>query len=93
MKIRFYNFVVLSVLLFGGMLLAYSSQTLQVASENFKCLKCHKGSRSLSNIVVEKDIKTAEDLRFYVRKGPKSGLHITVPEADLEKAIQYLNLK
>ena len=61
--------------------------------ENFKCLKCHKGSKSLPNIVKKKKITSAEELRFLVKKGPKSGLHITVPDEDLEKAIQYLDLK
>ncbi len=61
--------------------------------ENFKCLKCHKGSKSLPNIAKKRKITSAEKLRFLVKKGPKSGLHITVPDEDLEKAIQYLNLK
>lgn len=62
-------------------------------SKNFKCLKCHKGSKSLPNIVKKRKITSAEELRFLVKKGPKSGLHITIPDKDLEKAIQYLNLK
>ena len=61
--------------------------------ENFKCLKCHKGSKSLPNIVKKKKITSAKELRFLVKKGPKSGLHLTVPDEDLEKAIQYLDLK
>ena len=61
--------------------------------ENFKCLKCHKGSKSLPNIVKKKKITSAKELKFLVKKGPKSGLHLTVPDEDLEKAIQYLNLK
>ncbi len=61
--------------------------------ESFKCLKCHKGSKSLENLVKEKGINSAEKLRYLIRKGPKSGLHVTVPDEDLEKAIQYLNLK
>jgi hypothetical protein len=44
-------------------------------------------------MVTEKNITSAEDLRILIRKGPKSGLHITVPDEDLEKAIQYLDLK
>ena len=61
--------------------------------ENFKCLKCHKGSKSLPNIVKKKKITSAKELKFLVKKGPKSGLHLTVPDEDLEKAIQYLDLK
>ncbi len=61
--------------------------------KNFKCLKCHKGSKSLENLVKEKNINSAEKLKYLIREGPKSGLHITVPDEDLEKAIQYLNLK
>ncbi|AIH03901.1 MULTISPECIES: hypothetical protein [Thermodesulfobacterium] len=93
MKVRFYDISILPVIFLGSLLVAYSYHKLELAAEDFKCLKCHKGSRSLPNIVKEKNIKTAEELRFYIRKGPKSGLHVTVPEEDLEKAIQYLNLK
>jgi len=61
--------------------------------KDFKCLKCHKGSKSLENLAKEKEITSAEKLRFLIRKGPKSGLHVTVPDEDLEKAIQYLDLE
>lgn len=73
----------------------YSRDENQISEkpQDFKCLKCHKGSKSLENIVKEKDIVSAEDLRYLIRSGPKSGLHKTVPDEDLEKAIQYLNLK
>lgn len=60
--------------------------------KDFKCLKCHKGSKSLENMAKEKNIDSAEKLRFLIREGPKSGLHITIPDEDLEKAIQYLDL-
>lgn len=85
-------FVILGVALFG-MILFSGVREVKLASEEFKCLKCHKGTKSLPNLVQEKNIKSAEDLKFLIRKGPKSGLHVTVPEEDLEKAIQYLNLK
>jgi len=61
--------------------------------KNFKCLKCHKGSKSLENLAKEKEITSAEKLRFLIREGPKSGLHVTIPDEDLEKAIQYLDLE
>lgn len=85
-------FVILGIALLG-MILFSGVREVKLASEEFKCLKCHKGTKSLPNLVQEKNIKSAEDLKFLIRKGPKSGLHVTVPEEDLEKAIQYLNLK
>lgn len=93
-------FIVVSII-FNG----YSENSTEISTENatenatiekpkdFKCLKCHKGSKSLENMAKEKNIDSAEKLRFLVREGPKSGLHITVPDEDLEKAIQYLDLK
>lgn len=86
------KFVILGIVLLG-IILSSSVREVRLASEDFKCLKCHKGTKSLPNIAQEKNIKSAEDLRFLIRKGPKSGLHVTVPDEDLEKAIQYLNLK
>ncbi|MCD6490628.1 MAG: hypothetical protein J7K20_07890 [Thermodesulfobacterium sp.] len=85
----------------GGLVIltGYSKNNIVIAQserkkpKNFKCLKCHKGSKSLENLAKEKEITSAEKLRFLIRKGPKSGLHVTVPDEDLEKAIQYLDLK
>ena len=89
----FFLFFLISLILLNG----YSKNCIILAqnkkSENFKCLKCHKGSKSLPNIVKKKKITSANELRFLVKKGPKSGLHLTVPDEDLEKAIQYLDLK
>ncbi len=86
-------FFVVGLIIFNG----YSENANQSATvekpKDFKCLKCHKGSKSLENMTEEKGITSAEALRFLIRKGPKSGLHKTVPDEDLEKAIQYLNLK
>lgn len=90
---KLYSFFLLSgIILLIGIFFS-DVREITLSSEDFKCLKCHKGSKSLPNLVKEKEIKSAEELRFFVRKGPKSGLHITVPEQDLEKAIQYLNLR
>jgi len=76
--------------------LASTESNIQNATKekpkDFKCLKCHKGSKSLENMVKEKNIDSAKKLRFLIREGPKSGLHITIPDEDLEKAIQYLDL-
>lgn len=86
-------FVIILGISFLGIILFSSVREVKLASEDLKCLKCHKGTKSLPNMVQEKNIKSAEELRFLIRKGPKSGLHVTVPDEDLEKAIQYLNLK
>jgi hypothetical protein len=98
--------VVLVLFILGSIIFnGYSKNSTEILAENatenatiekpkdFKCLKCHKGSKSLENMAKEKNIDSAEKLRFLVREGPKSGLHITVPDEDLEKAIQYLDLK
>uniref|UniRef100_A0A7V4N3C9 Cytochrome c domain-containing protein n=1 Tax=Thermodesulfobacterium geofontis TaxID=1295609 RepID=A0A7V4N3C9_9BACT len=91
---------IILIILFIGSLIIFNGYSKDVYSnpaeekpKDFKCLKCHKGSKSLENMITEKNITSAEDLRVLIRKGPKSGLHITVPEEDLEKAIQYLDLK
>ena len=86
-------FFIGSLVIFNGYSKNASSNPAEEKPKDFKCLKCHKGSKSLENMVTEKNITSAEELRVLIRKGPKSGLHITVPDEDLEKAIQYLDLK
>lgn len=93
--LKLFNIIILPLFL-GGLIILMSTNFENgkgIEIGNFKCLKCHKGSKSLENIVKEKEINSAEDLRKLVRNGPKSGLHLTVPDEDLEKAIQYLNLQ
>ncbi len=65
----------------------------EATAQSFKCLKCHKGKDSLENIVAEKGIRSADELRRLVRQGPKAGLHQTSTDEDLELAIKYLNLR
>ncbi len=91
MKSKLCSFLIYPVILTGVFFL--SKTPLQVSKVTFKCLKCHKGSKNLKNIVKEKHITSAEQLKYLLRKGPKAGLHITVPDKDLEKAIKYLHLK
>lgn len=84
-------FVLVVILITTVLYLQYSSEN--TIAEDFKCLKCHKGKDSLEKYVYEKNIKTAEELRALIRKGPKAGLHLTSTDADIERAIIYLNLK
>lgn len=71
----------------------YFKDSFLIASNSFKCLKCHKGKDSLETYFQQGRFKTAEELRKLVREGPKAGLHITSSDEDLEQAIRYLNLK
>jgi len=92
---KLFNIIILIVIAFIGAILStqfYVASSSKNKQFNFKCLKCHKGSKSLENIIKEKHITTAEELRYLVRKGPKAGLHITNSEKDLEMAIEYLHL-
>ncbi len=93
---KLFNIIILIVIAFISAILStqfyVASSTSKNKQFNFKCLKCHKGSKSLENIIKEKHITTAEELRYLVRKGPKAGLHITNSEKDLEMAIEYLHL-
>ncbi len=91
MKSKFFSLLIFPIILTGIILI--SEKPFNITKINFKCLKCHKGSKSLENIVKEKHITSAGQLKYLIRKGPKSGLHITVPDKDLEKAIEYLHLK
>ncbi|WP_038058039.1 hypothetical protein [Thermodesulfobacterium hydrogeniphilum] len=92
MKGKLFSFLIFPIILTGIIFISKVS-FINIAKEDFKCLKCHKGSKSLENIVKEKHITSADQLKYLIRKGPKSGLHITVPDKDLEKAIEYLHLK
>ncbi len=95
-NLKLFNISILPLFLLSGLIMLVTTNfenDKEVKARNFKCLKCHKGSKSLENIVKEKEISSAEDLRKLIRTGPKSGLHLTVPDEDLNKAIQYLNLK
>ena len=91
--ILFLFFLINGLIILNGYNKNYIILAQNKKSESFKCLKCHKGSKSLPNIVKKKKITSAKELRFLVKKGPKSGLHLTVPDEDLKKAIQYLDLK
>jgi hypothetical protein len=93
MGIIFVTFFIGGLVIFNGYSKNAFSNPAEEKLKDFKCLKCHKGSKSLENMVKEKNITSAEELRVLIRKGSKSGLHTTVPDEDLEKAIQYLNLK
>lgn len=77
-------------LIFGSVLTM--REATKIVAEDFKCLKCHKGKDSLERYVKERNIKTSEELRNLIRKGPKAGLHMTNTDEDIEKAIRYLNL-
>lgn len=93
MSIKVYSLPIFTILLLGGILFVARYDLNFYAEANFKCLKCHKGSQSLENIVKEKGITKGDELRNLVRKGPKAGLHTTSSDEDLEKAIKYLQLK
>lgn len=93
MGLKFWSLPIFSLLLLGGIIFVARNDLNFYAEANFKCLKCHKGSQSLEKIIKEKGITKADELRNLVRKGPKAGLHTTSSEEDLEKAINYLQLK
>lgn len=84
--------VIIGSLLISSGYIIISQNPIREDKDGFKCLKCHKGSKSLENIAKEKNITSSKELRYLIREGPKKGLHTTVPDEDLEKAIQYLNL-
>jgi len=90
--LKLYSFPVFLLILLAGSIFTFKNSII-TAAEELKCLKCHKGKDSLEKYVQEGKVKSAEDLRDLVRKGPKAGLHITSTDEDLEKAIRYLNLK
>jgi len=71
MKVRFYDISILPVIFLGSLLVAYSYHKLELAAEDFKCLKCHKGSRSLPNIVKEKNIQNSRRVKVLYKKRPK----------------------
>ena len=79
--------------LFTGLVFMVSANSVEPGNQDLKCLKCHKGSKSLENIVKKYQITTAEELKYLIKKGPKAGLHVNFSDKDLEKAIKYLNLK
>lgn len=82
--------VFLLFFLIGSLLTANDAQRL--LAEDIKCLKCHRGKDSLEKYVREKNIRTAEELRNLVRRGPKANLHVTNTDEDIERAIRYLRL-
>jgi len=95
-KIKHYFWIVVLLILITSVTVAVKldfKDNRSSFAEDFKCLNCHKRKDSLERYVQEGRIKSAEDLRSLVRKGPKAGLHITSSDEDLEKAIKYLNIK
>lgn len=90
--IKLFSLPLFLIFLIAGSLF-YFKDSIIIAVNSFKCLKCHKGKHSLEVYLQEGRFKTAEDLRRLVREGPKAGLHITSSDEDLERAIKYLNLK
>ncbi|MCS7150181.1 MAG: hypothetical protein RMI93_05525 [Caldimicrobium sp.] len=90
-SIKIYSFALFVTLFLIGTILTLK-HSYETSAEDFKCLKCHKGKDSLEKYVQEKKIKSAEELRSLVRKGPKAGLHLTSTEEDIEKAVKYLKL-
>lgn len=86
----FLSLTVFVLFLFVGSILTISET--KIATADIKCLKCHRGKDSLDKYIKEKNIKSAQELRDLLRRGPKAGLHITNTDEDIEKAIRYLNL-
>lgn len=93
MSLKFWSLPIFTFILLGGIFWVARKDLNFYVEANFKCLKCHRGSQSLENIVRERGIIKADELRNLVRRGPKAGLHTTSSEEDLEKAIKYLQLK
>lgn len=90
-SLYFFSITIFLFLMIVGTFLSLK-HSQEISAEDFKCLKCHKGKDSLEKYVKERNIKTGEELRNLLKKGPKAGLHLTSTEEDLEKAIKYLNL-
>lgn len=86
----FLSLTVFVLFLLVGSILTISETKISTA--DIKCLKCHRGKDSLDKYIKEKNIKSAQELRDLLRRGPKAGLHITNTDEDIEKAIRYLNL-
>uniref|UniRef100_A0A7C4JQY8 Cytochrome C n=1 Tax=Thermodesulfobacterium geofontis TaxID=1295609 RepID=A0A7C4JQY8_9BACT len=70
MGIIFVIFLIGGLVIFNGYSKNASSNPAEEKLRDFKCLKCHKGSKSLENMVKEKNITSAEELRFFNKKRP-----------------------
>ncbi len=60
---------------------------VSIATAEDKCVKCHKGEKSVDTIVAKLKIKTGDDMIKAVRTSPKAGLHKSLTDEDLKASL------
>lgn len=58
-----------------------------------KCVKCHKGEKTIDKMVARAKVTTAADLLKVLREGPKKAMHKSLADADIQAAADELKLK
>ena len=70
----------------------FGMATLGFATD-LKCLKCHKGEKTIDKMAARAKVVTDVDLHKTLREGPKAGMHKPLTDADINEAVKVLKLK
>lgn len=70
----------------------FGMATLGFAAD-LKCLKCHKGEKTIDKMAARAKVVTDVDLHKTLREGPRAGMHKPLTDADINEAVKVLKLK